>query len=167
MKRLTKDFWNSKSEIIEAAVKGWNPQQRLPALLKEAYPDLKHLNFGFCHKEDAPEWISIGWVAMSPSDFDVDEFNNSDIPSRFGLRDVGGVIMWRDNILMVMDKDFRQKLQDARHSHFEDKYAASINDKKYTAPEDPRRDEMEKYAESSLESHVVQPKRGPGRPPKN
>lgn len=167
--KLTKDFWNGKSEIIEAAVKGWNPQQRLPRLLKEAYPDLKHLQFGFCHKDDAAEWMSQGWMPLPTTQFDVEEFNRSDIPSRFGLRDVDGTIWWRENMLMVMDVDFRDRLVGARNAHHEKAYQDSIRDKKYTAPSDPRADEMAKYAESTLESKTVQPtdaKRGPGRPRK-
>ena len=172
MPKLTKEFWNSKSEIIEAAVKGWNPLMRLPALLKEAYPDLKIVDFGFCSEGDMPEWMSQGWIPLSPDHFDIDEFNNSDIPARFGLRDVGGVIKWRDNTLMVMGKDFREDLKAARNRHSEDVYSASIMDKAYTAPQDPRKEEMAKYAESKVESSRVQPtsdspKPKRGRPPKN
>jgi hypothetical protein len=171
MPKLTKEFWNSKSEIIEAAVKGWNPLMRLPVLLKEAYPDLKIVDFGFCSDSDMPEWMSQGWIPMSPDHFEIDEFNKSDIPARFGLRDVGGVIKWRDNTLMVMGKDFRDDLKAARNRHSEDKFQASITDKAYTAPQDPRKEEMEKFAESKVESSRLQPtpdsprpKRG--RPPK-
>ena len=172
MPKLTKEFWNSKSEIIEAAVKGWNPLMRLPALLKEAYPDLKIVDFGFCSDGDMPEWMSQGWIPLSPDHFDIDEFNNSDIPARFGLRDVGGVIKWRDNTLMVMGKDFREDLKAARNKHSDEVYNASIMDKAYTAPQDPRKEEMAKYAESKVESSRVQPtsdspKPKRGRPPKD
>lgn len=165
MQKLTKEYWNSKSEIIEAAVKGFDPIQQLPKMLKAAYPDFKQLDFGFCHDAAIPEWMSIGWMPMSPTDFDTDEFNKSDIPSRFGLSDVGGRIKYRENTLMAMGKDFRRQLQDARDGHHEDNYRASVMDKKYASPQDPRREEMAKYAESKLESAIIQPKRGPGRPP--
>ena len=165
MPKLTKEFWNSKSEIIEAAVKGWDPIQRLPKLLKESYPDFKVVDFGFCSEADMPEWMSQGWIPLAADHFEVDEFNKSDIPSRFGLHEVGGRIKWRDNTLMVMGKDFREDLKNARNQHHEDQYRASVEDKKYASPQDPRKDEMAKYAESSLESSIIQPKRGPGRPP--
>jgi len=165
MQKLTKEFWNSKSEIIEAAVKGWDPIQRLPKLLKEAYPDFRVVDFGFSSEEDMAEWMSQGWIPLTADHFDVEEFNKSDIPSRFGLREVGGRIKWRDNTLMAMGKDFRKQLQDARNEYHEDNYRASVMDKKYASSQDPRRDEMARYAESKLESAIIQPKRGPGRPP--
>lgn len=171
MPKLTKEFWNSKSEIIEAAVKGWNPLMRLPVLLKEAYPDLKIVDFGFCSESDMPEWMSQGWIPLSPEHFDVDEFNKSDIPARFGLRDVGGVIKWRNNTLMVMGKEFREELQDARNDHHEQYYNDAVKDRGYAAPQDPRREEMLSYSESKLERQRVQPtddspKPKRGRPPK-
>ena len=170
MPKLTKEFWNSKSEIIEAAVRGWNPLMRLPVLLKEAYPDLRVVDFGFCQDDDMPEWMSQGWIPLSPDHFDIDEFNSSDIPARFGLRDVGGVIKWRKNTLMVMGKDFRSDLVDARNRHSDEMYYKSVEGKKYAAAEDPRKNEMIDYSESKLEGQRVQPTQSAqkkrGRPPK-
>jgi hypothetical protein len=163
--RLTAEYWKSKDEIINAAVHGWNPLQRLPSLLREAYPDLKGIDFGFFSESDLPEMHSQGWELMGTDLFDPEQLNKV-LPARFGLTTDSGSIKWRDNYLMIMGKDFRKRLRDARNRYSEDNYRKSIQDKKYTSPQDPRRDEMEKYAESTLESKVVQPKRGPGRPPK-
>ena len=165
--KLTAAYWNKKNEIIEAATKGWNPLQRLPVLLKEAYPELKNVEFGFFVEADLPEMHSQGWELFTKEFFDADELNKSVLPARYGLTDDGsGALKWRDNFLMVMGKNFRERLLDARNDHSEDMYGSSIEGKKYTAPTDPRRDEMAEYAESTLESKIVQPKRGPGRPPK-
>ena len=174
-KKLTKAYWNSKLDIIESSVKGWNPQKMLPRHLQEAYPDLKAVSFGFFSADDLQERHSVGWELMSTDLFDVDEFNKSDIPARFGLVVKDGAIMWRDNYLMIMGKDYRKQLVKARHDHHEEQYSASIRNKKYTAPSDPRGKEMSQYAESKLDESVevvkptgdsVAPKRGPGRPPK-
>lgn len=169
-KLLTKEYWNSKSEIIEAAAKGFNMMQDLPRLLQEAYPDLKSVTFGFCSKSDMPEWQAMGWKPCPTDLFDVAEFNSSDIPDRFGLVDVGGVIKWRDNYLMIMGKDFRADLQDAIHRRSDEMYQRSVDDKRHTLPGDPRANEMADYANSKLETYRAQPKdakRGPGRPKKN
>ena len=163
--KLTKEYWDSKDEIINAAVNGWNPLQRLPVLLREAFPDLKGIDFGFFSESDLPEMHAQGWELLSTDLFDPEALNSA-LPARFGLTSDSGSIKWRDNYLMIMGKDFRRRLKEARHTHSEAQYAASIRDKKYTAPSDPRRDEMDSYAESKLESKIVQPKRGPGRPPK-
>jgi len=178
-KLLTKSYWNSKSEIIEAANRGFNMQQMLPRMLQEAYPDLKSLKFGFCSEEDMPEWQSQGWRPIPPELFDVEEFNASSIPARFGLNESGGLIKWRHNYLMVMGKDFRAALMDARHQQHENYYEKSVGDRRYVAPEDPRRKDMLEVAESTLEEeHRNEPlkpddprggvpqKRGPGRPRK-
>lgn len=174
-KKLTKAYWNSKLDIIESSTKGWNPQKMLPKHLQEAYPDLKAVTFGFFSAGDLQERHSIGWELMGTDLFDVDEFNKSDIPARFGLTVKGGAIMWRENYLMIMGKDYRKQFMQAQHNHHEEQYAASIHNKKYTAPSDPRGKEMSKYAESKLDESIEivkpdgnspAPKRGPRKPPK-
>ena len=165
--KLTAAYWNKKDEIIESATKGWNPLQRLPVLLKEAYPELKGVEFGFFVADDLQEMHSVGWEHMTRDLFDVDELNKSALPARYGLTDDGsGSLKYRDNYLMIMGKGFRKKLKAARNAHSEDMYRQSIEDRGYTAPSDPRAEEMAKYSESILESKIVQPKRKPGRPAK-
>lgn len=165
--KLTAAYWNKKTEIIEASVRGWDPLQRLPVLLQEAYPELKNVKFGFFIEDDLPERHSIGWELFTKEFFDADELNKSVLPARYGLTDDGsGALKWRDNYLMIMHKNFRAQLMAARNAHSEEKYSSSITGQKYTAPSDPRGAEMAEYAESSLDSKIVQPKRGPGRPPK-
>lgn len=172
--KLTAAYWNKKTEIIEAATQGWNPLARLPIMLKEAYPELKGVEFGFFHENDLPEMHSQGWELMTRELFDADELNKSVLPARYGLTDDGsGALKWRDNHLMIMGKGFREKLIDARHKHHEDNFVESIKDKRHTMSGDPRADEMAEYSESTYESKRVQPtaktpepKRKPGRPPK-
>lgn len=162
--KLTKEYWESKSEIIESAYRGWNPLQRLPVLLREAYPDLKGVEFGFFTDADLPERFAQGWELLSTDLFDPDELNEV-LPARYGLTVNGGRIKWSENTLMIMGKDFREQLIDARNRSHEDRYQAAVESKKYVSPHDPRGDEMSAYAESKLETHQVRP-RGPGRPPK-
>jgi len=169
--KLTKEYWNSKKEIINAAARGFNMLQDLPALLKEAYPDLKGLEFGLFVKADLPERFAMGWELLNEDFFDVDEWNKSAIPARFGFVTVDGAIKWNDNYLMVMGKDFRKQLLNTIHERSDKMYQQSVEGKKYVAPGDPRAAEMAEYAESKLETYRAQPsgapKRGPGRPKKN
>jgi hypothetical protein len=170
---IDKSWWNSRSEIIEAAVKGFNPLIDLPRLIREAYPDFKNVEFGFFSESDVPEMKSYGWIFMTKEHFDVDSFNDSDIPSRFGLAEHGGSLKWRDNYMMIMGKDFREKLRTARHQKHEDQVDAAIAGQATVAPGDPRGAEMAEASYSRMESATVQPtssaqpkKRGPGRPRK-
>jgi len=168
--KLTKEYWNSKKEIINAAARGFNMMQDLPRMLQDAYPDLKSVTFGFFSKDDLQYMHAVGWEMLDETFFDVDEFNKSDIPARFGLVTDKGGIMWNDNYLMVMGKGFREDYLNAVHERSDEMYQKSVDGKKYVAPGDPRAAEMAEYSESKLETYRAQPsgaaKRGPGRPKK-
>jgi hypothetical protein len=112
--KLTKEYWEKKDELIQAAVRGWNPIQRIPVLLREAYADLKGIDFGFFVEADIPERMSMGWEFLSKDMFDADELN-SVLPARYGIEEVGGRFKWQNNYLMIMGKDFRKRLIAARN----------------------------------------------------
>ena len=171
IQKLTKDYWNKKEKIIQAATRGFNPLEDIPRLLKEAFPDLKAVKMGWCDEPELNAWHSMGWEHMPLDIFDPDEFNNSDIPARYGLTVDAGRVRWNKNYLMIMGKDFREKLEAARNARSEEMYYASVQNKKYAAAEDPRKHEMLEYSESKLEGQRVQPtaesqKPKRGRPPK-
>lgn len=169
--KLSKSYWEKKDDIIAASVSGWNPLQRIPQLLAEAFADFKNVTFGFFDAPDLPERMSMGWEFVTRSMFDPDSLNEA-LPARFGLEEVDGRLKWRDNYLMFMDKGYRHKLTNARQQSYEDKYRMSVEGRAYTSPHDPKADEMKKHAVSKLETQQIRPasqeqKRGPGRPPKN
>lgn len=170
--KFTKEYWEAKEDIISAGVQGWNPLQRIPELLSQAFVDFKSVVFGFFVVEDLPERMSLGWEFVTKDMFNPDTLNQV-LPARYGLEEVDGRLKWRDNFLMFMDKGFREKVVDARNRAHEEKYEASVEGRKYVSPHDPRGAEMAQYAESKLETHQVKgvsqeppKKRGPGRPPK-
>jgi len=170
LNKLTKDYWNKKEKIIQANVRGFNPLEDIPRMLQEAYPDLKNVVMGWCDEAELNAWHTQGWEHMPLDIFDPDEFNKSDIPSRYGIKNEDGRPRWNKNYLMIMGKDYRAKLVKARNDKSEEQYYASVQNKKYAAAEDPRRHEMLDYSESKLEGQRVQPsadsKPKRGRPPK-
>ena len=170
--KFTKAYWESKEDIIDAGVKGWSPLEQVPVLLREAFADFKNLDFGFFVEGDLQHVTSLGWEFLTKEDFNPDTLNEV-LPARFGLEVLAdGRLKWRDNYLMVMHKDFREKVINARNQAHEDKYKASIEGRAYTSPHDPNREEMAKHSISKLETQRISPasaapaKRGPGRPPK-
>lgn len=169
--KFSKSYWEAKDDIIAAGVSGFSPLEQVPTLLKEAFADFANLEFGFFVESDLQHVMSIGWEFLTKSDFNPDTLNEV-LPARFGLEEVGdGRLKWRDNFLMFMHKDFREKVIAARHAAHEDQYTSSVEGRAYTSPHDPNAKEMAQHSVSKLVTQRVSPasaakKRGPGRPPK-
>ena len=168
--KFTKAYWQGKDEIVAAGVSGFSPLEQVPKLLTEAFADFKNIVFGFFVESDLQHVMSLGWEFLTKEDFNPDTMNEV-LPARFGLEvKADGRLKWRDNYLMFMHKDFREKVQNARNTAHEEKYRSSIEGRAYVSPHDPRGAEMSKHSVSKLETQRVSPasaKRGPGRPPKN
>lgn len=153
-KEFTKAYWESKDGIIDAGVRGFSPLEQVPKLLTEAFVDFKNLVFGFFVKADLQHVTSIGWEFLMKDHFNPDTLNEV-LPARFGIEvQSDGRLMWRENYLMFMHKDFRQKVVDARHRAYEDKYTASIEGRAYVSPHDPNAQEMAKHSVSDRKSVV-------------
>lgn len=171
--------WQKHSELLNAGLKGWNVLQRLPKILQEEIHWMKDFQIGFFSEEDIPEMTSLGWRPLMTKDFGEEGFKNfnESVGLRFNLSDAAGMVRFRNNILMIMDRDYREKLQARRHEEYENYHDTVTRSKAYTHPSDPRAEEMEGYAESSLqEAHVVHSDNVPagqvvkgkrGRPPKS
>lgn len=168
--KFTKAYWAGKDDIIDAGVKGFSPLEQVPKLLTEAFADFKNVVFGFFVEADLQHVMSLGWEFLTKEDFNPGTMNEV-LPARFGLEVMSdGRLKWRDNYLLFMHRDYRKKVESARHQSYEDKYAASIEGRAYVSPHDPNAQEMAKHSVSKLETQRVSPasaKRGPGRPPKN
>lgn len=141
MPRPKTSDWEKHEELLNAGTKGWNPLQRLPILLAEEFDWAREFVFGFFVEDEVPEASSYGWKHVSPSHFDVKDFNAA-VATPFGLTDSGGALKWRKNYLMFMPKDFRRRQMDRRHEEYRKNTAAALDGAAYAHPEDPRYQEM-------------------------
>lgn len=168
--------WKKYEEVLNAGTNGWNPLQRLPVLLEEAYPWMRKFNVGFCSETDLAHWRSLGWEHLKHEYFEIDNFNNA-IALRFGLTDDGGVIKYNDNWLMIQPKDFRKRVIKARNDAYEEMYANSVTQQGGAPSQDPRKEELDAASYGELETRTVQnvaqkkeeetpPPKRRGRPPK-
>ena len=170
--------WQKHHELLNAGIKGWNALQRLPVILTQEIPWMKDFKLGFCSEADMAEWTSQGWRPLMVKDFGDEGFKNfnESIGLRFNLSDAAGMVKFRENYLMIMDNEYRERLEDVRNQEFEKYYGAVTEQKAYVSPSDPRAEEMSQYAESTMqesrivhsddvpEGQIVKGKRG--RPPK-
>jgi hypothetical protein len=121
----------------------------------------------------------MGWIHLKTDMFDVEEWNKS-IGLRFGLVDDGGLVKFRENYIMIMDKTYRERLQNVRNREAEKDFSAAVDGASaYSHPSDPRHAEMLQLSreksdlstvrvqvEGAAESGATPKKRGPGRPRK-
>lgn len=129
--------WNKHAEILNAGLKGFNALTKIPEFMKKEIPELRRFKFGFASDNEVPEWHSMGWVHLETHMFDVEEWNKS-IGLRFGLTAVDGLIKYRENYIMIMDKDYRKRLETVRIDETEREFSASVEDaSSYAHPEDP------------------------------
>jgi len=150
--------WQKHSELLNAGIKGWNALQRLPKILTAEIPWMKDFKIGFCSEDDLAEWTSQGWRPLMTKDFGDEGFKtfNESIGLRFNLSDAAGMVKFRQNIIMIMEKDYREKLENLRNEEFERYYEAVTDQKAYVHPEDPRSEEMREYASAEREEVYIQ-----------
>jgi hypothetical protein len=127
----------------------------------------------------------MGWKHMDSGHFDyetVDDFNKA-VGLRFGMRiDPHGHIMVGGNYIMLMPKSYREKILNKRQEAYDVTQQRANASLAVSMSGDPRGDEMRRYAEELSAKETSQyklsvrgepdhedeePKRGPGRPPKN
>ena len=171
--------WNKYSEVLNAGIRGFNALVKIPEIIQKEIPEFKRFAFGFCDRDDVPEWRTMGWIHLRTDMFDIEEWNKS-IGLRFGLVDDGGLVKFRDNFIMIMDKDYRKRLENVRNEESEKDFSRAVEGSTaYSHPSDPRHDEMMKASrelselstarvqvEGAAESGAEPKKRGPGRPRK-
>lgn len=145
--------WQKHHELLNAGIKGWNALQRLPKILKEEIPWMKDFEIGFFSESDMAEMISIGWRPLLTKDFGEEGFKNFNeaIGLRFNLSDAAGMVKYRENVLMIMDRDYRKELVKARDQAFEETYKKSVTSRVSSIANDPRADEMESYSSATLD----------------
>lgn len=168
--------WKQYDEVLNAGTRGFNALQVIPRIMQKEIPWLNDFNMGFCVAEDLPEWMTMGWQHLETSHLgDTDEWNRA-IALRFNISDAGGHVKYRDNYLMIMPKDYREKLKRIRNEAAERDFENAVEQTaSYAHPQDERYAEMKEasaelsevsgyrvQAEGAAESGA-KPKRG--RPP--
>jgi len=163
--------WKKYEELLRADSRGWNPQKRLPELLRKEYAWANEFEFGFISEPNLAFARTNGWDYVMTSDFDIDNFNEA-VGLNYGLTtDAAGHVKVGSNFLMKQARWFREKMQEKRNLEFERTFSKSMENSKYAVREDPRHDEImadQELAYSEFHEDVIEdgkPRRG--RPPKN
>jgi len=164
--------WKKHEELLRADTRGWNPQKRLPELLRKEYPWANDFAFGFIDKNNLAHARANGWEFLMTSAFDIESFNDA-VGLRFGLTtDAAGHVMAGSNYVLIQPRDFKEKMQRKRNEEFEESFSKSMENNRFAISEDPRREEIlqdESLSYSTFSEDVIEdgkPRRR-GRPPKN
>ena len=161
--KYSTDYWRKDEDIQLANVRGFSMLEKLPKLLKQAYPDLAVWSFGFFTKKDLPSRYSDGWVHFTTEYFpdeDVSSFNQA-IGLRFHLENCPEGLKYKENYIMIQPVDYYrrrlEKIAQISHEQFEQN----------TKKEDGSFEGKVVMESSYEETPVIPAKRGPGRPRKN
>jgi hypothetical protein len=163
--------WKAEDSVLRAGVRGFNVLTELPRILKNQYRWLNDFEMGFFIEDDVPHMRSIGWGFLKKEHFDIENFNEA-IGLGHGLTTDGtDNIKWRDNYLMIMPKNFRQKLVNIRNTMHEEQFTRDVEGGAYVPPgsKEPQKQWIEEQSKEAFESAKVI-NRGeaakPGRKPK-
>ena len=169
MSEIDVSEWRQMDVITTASSRGFNPLQQIPIILKQKYPALRIMKFGFFTKEDRPARFIDGWRHLEPKHFpDYETFANA-IGSRYGLiLDSENHFMLKENYVMIMPDFHADKLKTMRESEAEREYKQKTENA--PAIEGAQRGSTE-VGFSETAQRIERPpdakepvKRGPGRP---
>jgi len=166
-------------------VGGFNILRDLEPALQHAIPDLKAFNLGVFVEEDLKNVMPIGWVHLTLSHLGyeiIDDFNR-EIGLRYGIIvDANSWLKIGDNFIMIMPKNYREKVQAERKRALDRQNALSQQRAAYVHPSDPNYSEMmagaQELADETSSKYKLQVSGQPesaeasvpkkrGRPPKN
>jgi len=135
--------WTKFDAVQNAGTRGgFNPLRDLEKIMQENIPDLRVYNIGFFSESDVNEMSTMGWIMLKTEHFDVEDWNR-EIGTRYNLRTDGGAnVMYGNNYLMMMHKDHREKIKQARLDAYKKQQAIADNAGAYAHPKDPNRNEM-------------------------
>ena len=170
---IDKSYWTKRDVILTASAKGFNYLREIPKLLKEAYPFLREVEFGFFIEEDCPLRLIDGWIFLKKEHFPDYESFNAVMPERFGVRPTSdGRFMVKNNYVMIMDKDYRKEYRKAVQD-LSDKTYQDITQSERPTPEGADgvvkfHDTTSEFLETKSSPSPVVPNeaRRRGRPPK-
>ena len=151
--------WAEEDELNNTGISGWNYLQRLPVVLQRHIPWLKKFKMAFSSEDDVETFAASDWHPMRSEHFGTEGLKNFNkvVGYRFNLTDTDGVIRYRNQILMLMPKDRRERQMQRRHDHYEDYYKKVTNERApYVHPLDPRGVELSDDSVSEREEGILQ-----------
>ena len=155
-------------EVYNAGTRGaFNALRDLEKELHRTIEDLRPYNIGLFSKDDVNDVSQMGWVHMKIEHFDYADFNRA-VGLRYGMRDDGGGnIMSGENYIMMMPKNYRERVLSERTRVREAQEAAAHNAAAYVHPGDPNAASMREGALEMVNkdstSYKVQAKGEPDR----
>ena len=145
--------WSDK--VYQAGTTGgFNILRDLERELQQAIPDLKAYNIGLFVEDDLKNVMPIGWVYMDYGHLDyetVESFNNA-IGLRYGIViDSSGHLKVGDNYIMIMPKDYREKVKAERKRAYDLQNQEAMDASTYVPQSDPRYEEMQEGAREAAQ----------------
>lgn len=154
--------WSEK--VYQAGTTGgFNVLRDLEPELQQAIPELKAYNIGLFVEDDLKNVMPMGWVYMDRGHLDyetTEDFNNA-IGLRYGIvADASSHLKIGDNFIMIMPKDYREKIKAERKRAYEIQNNEAMAASTYVPKEDPNYEKMQEaaheVAEKGTSSHKVQ-----------
>ncbi len=159
--------WRRHEAILSSDRKGFNPLRDLYGILCAEYPWLSEWKLGFCVPDEVAEWRSQGWAFLEVSHLSqegLDNFNKA-ISLKFGMTSSDGHVKHRDNFLMIMPKEFRDKQVGSRNERSERQFRQEQDSRGYVAPGDRGGTTESSYEEEQITVNSEgTPKKKRGRP---
>jgi hypothetical protein len=106
--------WRQIETITNSSIRGFNPLEQIPKILKQKYPDtFNEVRFGFFIEEDIPARWTIGWRFLKKEHFPDFETFNEAVGDRFGLKyTADGRFKLKENFVMIMPTWFGDKISE-------------------------------------------------------
>jgi len=155
-------------EVYNAGTRGaFNALRDLEKELHRTIEDLRPYNIGLFSESDVNEVSQMGWVHMKIEHFEYADFNRA-VGLRYGMRDDGGGnIMVGENYVMMMPKNYRERVLSERKRVREAQEMAAHNAAAYVHPGDPNAASMREGAKEMVAkdstTYKVQAKGEPDR----
>ena len=139
--------------VLNAGARGFNLLRDFEFEMHHAFPDTKHLNFGYFSKDDINSVFTMGWRHFKGTMFDVEDWNSA-VGLRFGMRlDANDNIMFEENYIMIMDRSFRDEIILPKRKAEIDKVEKSADEAStYVHPDDPEHNRMKDRAHELSEA---------------
>lgn len=157
--KISVNDWRMDEDIANAPTRGYSPQIELPKSLRKAYPELNDFEIGFTDKDPLPQWYGIGWRHLDGHMFpDIESFSRA-VGTRFGVvLDAEGHVRQGTNYIMIMPRQYRERVNLKVSKESEDYYDQAVGDAKNKLETLPSETTMEEI--NATPDGITKAKRG-------